>query len=137
MKLLDTSVLVDIDRGGVEKKVARLDEQGRHVISMVSVTELRLGVELQYEPDSAAYREAADALDRFLSRFEIKPLSRPVALAAAAIIARLKTEGKPLHDFHDVYVGATARTSQLPILTANVDHFSRIDDVQVLDWAEF
>jgi len=46
MKLCDTSILVDTDRGGVDEKVHRLDEQGRHAVSMVSVTELRLGVNL-------------------------------------------------------------------------------------------
>jgi tRNA(fMet)-specific endonuclease VapC len=35
-----------------------------------------------------------------------------------------------------VYVGATARVRQLPVLTANVDHFERIENVSVVDWAE-
>ena len=50
MKLLDTSVLVDIDRGGVDEKVHKLDDEGTHEISMVTVTELRLGVDFQYDP---------------------------------------------------------------------------------------
>ena len=33
MKICDTSVLVDIDRGGVDEKVATLDEAGRHAIN--------------------------------------------------------------------------------------------------------
>jgi predicted nucleic acid-binding protein len=37
MNLLDTSVVVDIDRGGVEERVARLDDEGRHAISMVTL----------------------------------------------------------------------------------------------------
>ncbi|WP_436902616.1 type II toxin-antitoxin system VapC family toxin [Halovenus halobia] len=64
MKLLDTSVVVDIDRGGIEEKVQKLDEQGRHLLSMVSVTELRLGVELQYEQGTDAYETAMDELVR-------------------------------------------------------------------------
>lgn len=54
MKLLDTSVLVDIDRGGVDGKVRRLDDQGRHAVSMVSVTELQIGVNLQYDRGTEA-----------------------------------------------------------------------------------
>jgi len=44
MKLLDTAVLVDIDRGGDEtvEKVRRLDEEEKHGISIVSVTEIFL-----------------------------------------------------------------------------------------------
>jgi tRNA(fMet)-specific endonuclease VapC len=137
MKLCDTSVLVDIDRGGVDEKVRRLDEQGRHAISMVSVTELRLGVNLGYDVGSEKHGEAVDALNRLLARFEIEPVSRAVATAAADIIASLRGEGAPLNDLHDVYVAATARTEQLPVLTANVDHFERIEGVGVDDWTTF
>ncbi|KDS90847.1 twitching motility protein PilT [Halorubrum saccharovorum] len=137
MKLLDTSVVVDIDRGGVDEKVESLDEQGRHAISMVTVTELRLGVELQYDRGTDAYRQAMDDLDRLLARFDVFPISRPIATAAAEIIADLRGGGQRLDDLHDVYIGATARVQQLPVLTANVDHFERIENVSVVDWEQF
>ncbi|GAA0728420.1 tRNA(fMet)-specific endonuclease VapC [Halorubrum trapanicum] len=137
MKLLDTSVVVDIDRGGIDEKVQALDEQGRHALSMVTVTELRLGVELQYDRGTDAYRQAMDDLDRLLARFEVYPISRPITTAAAEIIADLRDDGQRLDDLHDVYIGATARAQQLPVLTANVDHFERIENVPVVDWAEF
>ncbi len=153
MKLLDTSTVVDIDRGGVDgtqrassgdgsssgaidRKVRTLDDQGRHAISMVTVTELRLGVEFQYDRGTDEYRRAMDDLDRLLARFDVYPISRPIATAAAEIIAELRDAGTRLDDLHDVYVGATARVRQLPVLTANVDHFERIENVSVVDWAE-
>ena len=135
MKLLDTSAVIDIDRGGVDEKVRSLDEQGRHALSMVSVTELRLGVELQHDRGTDAYRRAMDDLDRLLARFEVYSISRPVATAAAEIIAELRDGGQRLDDLHDVYIAATARVQQLPVLTANVERFERIADVQVVDWA--
>jgi tRNA(fMet)-specific endonuclease VapC len=137
MKLLDTSVVVDIDRGGIEEKVQKLDEQGRHLLSMVSVTELRLGVELQYEQGTDAYETAMDELDRLLARFDMQPISRPIATNAAELTATLRAQGERLDDLHDIYIGATARTRQLPVVTANVDDFERMDGVQAIDWAEF
>ena len=137
MKLLDTSVVVDIDRGGIPEKVEKLDEQGRHSISMVTVTELRLGVELQYEGGTTRHKNAREKIDRLISRFDVQPLSRPVAVAAADIIATLRDNGEQLDDLHDVYIGATARTQELPVVTANVDHFERIPGIQVIDWDEF
>ena len=134
MKLLDTSVLVDVDRGGIDRKVARLDGEGRHAISAVTATELRLGVNMQYEEGTKPYLDALGDLDRLLARFEIVPVSRPVEIAAADIIATLTERGKSLDDLHDVYIAATARAEQLPVLTANVSHFERIDDVTVSDW---
>lgn len=137
MKLLDTSVLVDIDRGGVGRKVRKLDEQGRHVLSMVTVTELRLGVDIQYEQGTDQHHEATEEIDRLLARFEIQPITRPIATAAADIIATLRQRGDPINDLHDVYVAATAAVMQLPVLTGNVDHFERIEDVEVVDWQQF
>jgi len=137
MKLLDTSAVIDIDRGGVGSKVQRLDEQGRHAISMVTVTELYLGVEMKYEAGTDRYRQACDDLDRLIARFNVLPITRPVATTAAEIIATLRERGDPLNDLHDIYIGATARTQQLPVLTGNVDHFERVEDLQVIDWNTF
>lgn len=137
MRLLDTSVVVDIDRGSVDDRVAKLDDEGRHAISAVTLTELRLGVNKQYEPGTDAHTEAMDALNRLCARFDIQPITRPVAVAAADIIATLQRSGNSLNDLHDVYIAATASTLQLPVLTGNVDHFERIDDVTVVDWTTF
>lgn len=137
MKLCDTSVLVDIDRGeGVADRVERLDDEGRHAISTVTVTELRLGVNKRYG-DEAARAEALEDLERLLARFDVVEIGRPVAVAAADVVAELQRRGEPLHDLHDVYVGATAMVEQLPVLTGNVDHFDRIDGVSVVDWKEY
>lgn len=137
MKLLDTSALIDIDRGGVEEKVAKLDDQGRHALSMVTVTEMKLGVNIQYEQDTEAHRETMDQLTRLLARFELFPISRPVASAGAKIIADLREGGRPVDDLHDIYIAATAQVEQLPVLTADVAHFDPIDDVTVIDWESF
>jgi tRNA(fMet)-specific endonuclease VapC len=137
MKLLDTSVLVDIDRGGVDRKVRKLDDQGQHTLSMVSVTELQLGVNIQYEQGTNAHQEARDELARLLARFEIVPITRPIATTAADIITELRQHGRPIDDLHDVYIAATAIVEQLPVLTGNVDHFDRIEDLEVINWQEF
>ena len=135
--LCDTSVLVDIDRGGVERRVTKLDETGRHAISAVTVTELRLGVNKRYERGTDAYGDALDALDRLLARFEIVDVSRSAATVAADLIDDLRRRGEPLHDLHDVYVAACARATDRTVLTRNVADFERIDEVAVLDWAEY
>ena len=137
MKLVDTSVVVDIDRGDVDRRVGKLDDEGRHAISVVTLTELRLGVNKLHDPGTDARETALTALDRLLARFEVLPLTRASAAAAGDIIDNLRREGLPLDDLHDVYIAATAQTKQLPVLTGNVAHFDRIDDVRVVDWAEY
>ncbi len=46
MKLLDTSVLIDIDIGGkeVREKAKELDAEGRHAISTISLYEFYWGI---------------------------------------------------------------------------------------------
>lgn len=137
MKLLDTSVVVDIDRGGVDERVAKLDDEGRHAISAVTVTELRLGVNKRYEPETEAYADAIEALERLLARFDVRDVTSPIAATAADIIDELQRRGRALNDLHDVYIGATARSEQLRVLTANGPHLERINGVQVIDWETF
>lgn len=137
MKLVDTSVVVDVDRGGVDERVRRLDDEGRHAISVVTITELRLGVDRQHGPGTQAREDSIEALERLLARFDVVDVSRAVAATAAEVIDDLRRRGAPLHDLHDVYVAATGLTEQLPVLTANVDHFDRIDGLQVVDWEQY
>ena len=135
MKLCDTSVLVDVDRGDVENRVKRLDDEGRHAISAVTATELRLGVNIRHDGDDRG--EPIESLDRLFDRFRTIDVDREVAIAAGDVISTLRRSGTSLNDLHDVYIAATAKTNQLPVLTANVDHFNRIDDVEVIDWRTY
>lgn len=137
MKLVDTSVVIDIDRGNAGDRVITLDDEGRHAISAVTMTELRLGVTKRYDQGTDARRDALKALDRLCARFELLPVDRPVSVAAVDIIAALQQRGEPLNDLHDVYIAATAYTEQLPVLTANVDDFDRIDGIDVVDWSAY
>ena len=137
MKLVDTSVVIDIDRGNAGDRVITLDDEGRHAISAVTLTELRLGVTKRYDQGTDARRDAFKALDRLCARFELLPVDRPVSIAAADIIAALQQRGEPLNDLHDVYIAATAYTEQLPVLTANIDDFDRIDGIDVVDWSAY
>ena len=137
MKLVDTSVVIDIDRGNAGDRVITLDDEGRHAISAVTITELRLGVTKRYDQGTDARRNALKALDRLCARFELLPVDRPVSVAAADIITALQQRGEPLNDLHDVYIAATAYTEQLPVLTANVNDFDRIDGIDVVDWSAY
>ena len=87
--------------------------------------------------DAAARAKAQQEFDRLLSRFDIVEVDRTAAVAAGDVIANHQDRGVPLHDLHDVYVGAAALVEQVPVLTANVDHFEGMDDVTVVDWEAY
>jgi tRNA(fMet)-specific endonuclease VapC len=136
MNLLDTSVLVDIDRGTCPEKVERLDDAGKHAISMVTVTELHHGVEKKYG-DTDQYQEMFDSLERLLARFEVLPVSRSVAVTAARIVADLDEKRRPVDSLHDSYVASTALVNGLTLLTANGKHFEPVEGLLLEDWETF
>lgn len=136
MKLLDTSALIEIDRGDKER-ARKLDDEGKHAINQVSVTEMFTGIEYKYERNSEEYRKAREQLERLLSRFKIMQIDRPISIESAKIIADLMKIGKPVHDLHDIYIAATAVKRDLEILTKNPDHFKNIEDLEVRDWEEY
>lgn len=137
MKILDTNVLIDIDRGGIEEKIQKLEREGKHAISIVTVTELFLGLEKKYERGSPEYQEAEEKLEALVSRFKIIPLRRSVSVTAARIMAELERAGEPLHDLHDIYIAATAITEELTLLTSNTSHFERVEEASIEDWEEY
>ncbi|KXA94676.1 twitching motility protein PilT [candidate division MSBL1 archaeon SCGC-AAA259I09] len=136
MKLLDTFALIEIDRGDVER-AERLDDEGKHALNQVTVTEMFTGVEYKYERNTEEYREAKEKLDRLLSRFKIIQIDRSISIEAAKIIADLKKIGEPVDDLHDVYIAATGVKRDLEILTKNPGHFRNIEGLEVREWEEY
>lgn len=137
MKLLDTSILVEIDRGNSERKIEKLDSEGRHVISQVSVTEMFLGIEHKYDSGTDEYQEMRDQLERLLSRFKIIQIDRSISVKAAKIIAELEEKGQPVDDLHDTYIAATAIKNELKLLTRNQKHFENINEVEIENWENY
>ncbi|MBS3782663.1 MAG: type II toxin-antitoxin system VapC family toxin [Candidatus Thermoplasmatota archaeon] len=136
MKLLDASALIEIDRGDMER-ARRLDDEGKHALSQVTVTEMFLGIEYKYESESDEYRSAREDLERLLSRFKIFQIDRAISIKAAKIIANLRKIGRPVDDLHEVYVAAIAVKNDLELLTANPKHFRDIEELKIQEWKEY
>lgn len=137
MKLLDTSVLVEIDRGNSEEKIEKLDSEGNHGISQVSVTEMFLGIEYKYKAGTEEYQEMREQLERLLSRFNVIPINRSISVKAAKIIAKLDEKGQPVDDLHDTYIAATAVKKELDLLTKNQQHFENVEEIEVKSWEDY
>ncbi len=133
MKLLDTSVLIDLDRGrpGVAHKASDLDRSGPHALSAVTLFEFLFGIHLKYDDESLARAEAD--IEDFLGAFIVLPLDQGVSRLAAQMAARLRRSGQEI-GIQDVYLAATAIRNDLPLLTGNPRHFRRIDGLRVEKW---
>lgn len=128
--ILDTSFLIDVLRGDetVEDPMQTVDGSGAARISAVTVMELWEGIQLA----GASARERASVEDLLDDLPEI-PFDRRCAKEAGRINATLETSGRSI-EAPDVMIAATARVHDRPIVTANVDHFERIDDVEILTY---
>lgn len=128
--ILDTSFLVDTLRGEatVEEAVLTVDERGTAYVSSVTVMELWEGIHLADSSD----RERA-VVKNLLRDLRELPFDRECATTAGEINATLQRDGVPIEDA-DVMIAATALVHDVPIVTNNVDHFDRIDDLEILSY---
>ncbi|MFA7343872.1 MAG: type II toxin-antitoxin system VapC family toxin [Terrimicrobiaceae bacterium] len=81
------------------------------------------------------FAEGFDSLDdpNFLNvvdSFEILPVSEAVAGRYAQMVRRLRANGN-LIGANDLWIAATAVEKRLPLVTRNLEHFSRIPGLEV------
>ena len=65
--------------------------------------------------------------------YEIIELSRPIAERYAALIRELRAQGQ-LIGTNDLWIAATALHRDWPLVTRNLDHFARIDGIQLMTY---
>jgi tRNA(fMet)-specific endonuclease VapC len=127
--ILDTTFLVDVLRGEgtVADLVSDLDERTPYV-SSITVMELYEGVHLADTTDTQR-----DAVEGLLTEINELPFGRDCAIAAGRLGAELVSTGEPI-DETDVMIAATALVHEYPVVTRNVDHFERLDDIDVVSY---
>ncbi|QSW98284.1 PIN domain-containing protein [Haloterrigena alkaliphila] len=128
--ILDTSFLIDTLRGEetVEEAVRTVDERGTAQVSSITVMELWEGIHLA---DSSDHERTV--VENLLTDVRELPFDRECATTAGAINATLQRDGAPIEDAN-VMIAATALVHDVPIVTNNVAHFDRIDDLEILTY---
>jgi len=128
--ILDTTFLVDLLYGSetVSERVTDLDTSGTPFVSSITVMELFEGVHLADMAD--AERTAVTDL---LTETNELPFDRECAMRAGEINASLVESGSVI-DETDVMIAATALVNDYPVVTRNVDHFERVDGLEVVSY---
>lgn len=128
--LLDTDTLSAFMRGDpnvVETATAYLMEHGTLVISAVTKYEVLRGLEA---------KQATRQTERFhtlCTTLDVLPISDEVLLHGAVIYGDLHRRGQLIGDA-DILIAATAMVDGRAIVTNNVAHFDRIEDLSVTNW---
>lgn len=128
--LLDTTFLIDLERGAVSAYDELLGAEEDVAIAALTVAELMLGVELA-SPIHRGTRQAR--VDSVLRSIPVIDYDLRVAAAHAALLAEVRRTGRP-RQAHDLIVAATARSSGRTVVSADVAAFADLSGVEVLSY---
>jgi len=125
--LIDTSVLIDAERGG--GALGRVPVSEERMISVITVSELWHGVHRANGDVLRIRREAI--VEDALTEVEPIPITAEVARIHARIWAQLEAAGSGI-GAHDLWIAATALTHGLQVATTNRREFERVPGLDVL-----
>jgi tRNA(fMet)-specific endonuclease VapC len=126
--LIDTDLLIDLERGADATAVEGLLDDEQRAISVVTVSELLHGV-LRATGARRARRRAF--VEHLLAGFQAIPITEPVARVHAEIWAELVERGA-LIGAHDLWIAATALAHGLGVATRNRPDFERVPGLRVV-----
>lgn len=128
MIIVDTDVIIDFFSGispGAEI-VLKLISQEEAALTSVSVFELYAGIE---------GKRRLSQIEILIRDLTIFPLDVIEAAIAGRIYTQLKSKGQ-LIGTHDILIAAICLANDLPLYTKNMNHFSKIEDIQILSTEE-
>lgn len=126
--LIDTDLLVDLERAGSSGEAERLLGDEDVAISVITVSELLHGV---IRAQGAARARRGAFVEHILAGLQAIPITEPVARAHADIWAQLTARGEPI-GAHDLWIAATALAHGLGVATRNGAHFERVPGLRLV-----
>lgn len=112
----------------MDKKIAEVGKQNCF-ISEMTVAELKYGVE-----NSKTIEEMRVIVEAFIPKFSVVPIYNSLDIYAKEK-SKLRKQGLLIDDF-DILIGATAVTFEMVMVTNNVAHLSRLENITIEDWTK-
>ena len=129
--LIDTSVLVAVERGALSRSdlIGRAGDEA--ALSVVTASELLHGV---HRADSARKRVRRERfVEAILAELRVLPVDLDVARTHAQIWADLRARRVSV-GAHDLLIAATALVHGLAVATRNVREFRQVEGLSVEVW---
>ena len=126
--MLDTNICIFFIKGQykLNKKIAEIGVENCF-ISEMTVAELKYGIENSKTVDTMRI-----IVEAFIPKFAIIPIYNSLNIYAKEK-ARLRKQGLLIDDF-DILIGATAIANDMVMVTNNVAHLNRLNDIIIEDW---
>lgn len=126
--LIDTDVLVDIERADSAAALERVAGEEQRAVSVITVSELLHGV---HRATGARRARRSAFVEYLLAGFVPIPITEAVARVHAGVWAELAARGEAV-GAHDLWIAATALAHGLGVATRNAAEFERVPGLRVL-----
>ncbi len=126
--LLDTNICIFFIKGlyNLNTKIISVGVENCF-ISEMTIAELKFGIENSKNPEVMR-----PIVEKFISKFPVIPIFNSLDIYAKEK-ARLKKIGLMVDDF-DILIGSTAIVNGMIIVTNNVKHLNRLENIIIEDW---
>lgn len=126
--LIDTDVLVDLERGVVNPEVETAIADEDRAISVITASELLHGV---HRASGAQRTRRRAFVEHILGGMRALEITEQIARVHAEIWAELMTKGQ-LIGAHDLWIAATALAHGMDIASGNASEFRRVPGLRVI-----
>ena len=128
--LLDTNIIIFFFKGRYDI-AERMDNIGVEncFLSEISLAELKYGALYSQKPEKHNLE-----IENLLKVVGVIPITTAIDLFAEEK-ARLRKAGKMIDDF-DLFIGCTAIVNNLTLVTNNIKHFERLQNLKIEDWTK-
>jgi tRNA(fMet)-specific endonuclease VapC len=126
--LIDTDMLVDLERGVVIPEVESAIGDEDRAISVITVSELLHGV---HRASGAQRTRRRAFVEHVLGGMRAIEITEQIARVHADVWAQLAAKGQ-LIGAHDLWIAATAVTHGMSVATGNADEFLRVPGLRVI-----
>ncbi len=126
--VLDTTFLVDIERGDVELDDV-IGDADDVAVAAITMAELRVGVQLS---TGTRRRRRAAYVEAVAAAIPVLPYDEPVAIDHAELLAAVRRARRP-RSAHDLVIAGTALTHGRTIVSADRRAFAGLPGVIAID----
>ncbi|HLY50168.1 MAG TPA: PIN domain-containing protein [Solirubrobacteraceae bacterium] len=126
--LIDTDMLVDLERGVVNPEIEDAIGDEDRAISVITVSELLHGV---HRARGAQRTRRRAFVEHLLGGMRALEITEQIARVHADIWAQLAAKGQ-LIGAHDLWIAATAVAHGMAIASGNTDEFQRVPGLRVI-----
>ena len=128
--LLDTNICIYYLKGmfHLDEKINNIGNENCY-ISEITLAELKYGV-----ANSLNINKNKKVLDNFVDNIKIVPILNSLDLYASEK-ARLRKAGRIVDDF-DILIGVTSISNKMTLVTNNLKHFERLNNIKIEDWTK-